>query len=45
MKTNVHLQSAMYDPADLMEKVTGNKLTAEPFLEYVENKYSTIFGF
>jgi carboxypeptidase Taq len=45
MKKKVHLESAMYDPADLMEKVTGNRLTAEPFLEYVENKYSTIFGF
>lgn len=45
MKENVHVHSAMYDPADLMEKVTGKKLTAEPFLNYVENKYSTIFGF
>ena len=45
MKKNVHLESAMYDPADLMEKVTGQKLTAKPFLEYVENKYSTIFDF
>ena len=45
MKEKVHVQSAMYDPADLMEKVTGKKLTAEPFLDYVENKYTTIFGF
>jgi carboxypeptidase Taq len=45
MKENVHVQSAMYDPADLMEKVTGTKLTAEPFLRYVENKYSKLFGF
>ncbi len=45
MKEKVHIQSAMYDPADLMEKVTGTKLTADPFLRYVENKYSTLFGF
>ena len=45
MKEKVHLQSAMYDPSDLMERVAGKKLTAEPFLEYVENKFSTIFGF
>ncbi|MBY8997971.1 MAG: carboxypeptidase M32 [Candidatus Thorarchaeota archaeon] len=45
MKEKVHVQSAMYDPAELMERVTGRKLTAEPFLEYVENKYSSIFGF
>jgi carboxypeptidase Taq len=45
MKNKVHLESAMYDPTDLMEKVTGKKLTAEPFLKYVEEKYSAIFGF
>jgi carboxypeptidase Taq len=45
MKQKVHHESAMYDPADLMERVTGKKLTAEPFLDYVESKYSTIFGF
>jgi carboxypeptidase Taq len=45
MKKNVHAHSAMYDPADLMEKVTGNKLTAKPFLDYVEDKYSAIFNF
>ncbi|MFX1580073.1 MAG: carboxypeptidase M32 [Promethearchaeota archaeon] len=45
MKKNVHVESAMYDPADLMKKVTGQKLKAKPFLEYVENKYSTIFDF
>jgi carboxypeptidase Taq len=45
MSKNVHGISALYDPADLMEKVTGIKLTADPFLDYVERKYSAIFGF
>ncbi|MHA2153116.1 MAG: carboxypeptidase M32 [Candidatus Thorarchaeota archaeon] len=45
MAKHVHIESALYDPADLIEKITGSKLTAEPFLNYVENKYSTIFGF
>ncbi|MFW9893951.1 MAG: hypothetical protein ACFFFO_17240 [Candidatus Thorarchaeota archaeon] len=45
MKKNVHSLSALYDPADLMEKVTGTKLTAGPFLDYIEKKYSAIFGF
>jgi len=45
MAKNVHSLSALYDPADLMEKVTGSKLTAKPFLDYVESKYSAIFGF
>jgi len=45
MKKKVHVESAMYDPGDLMQKVTGQKLTAKPFLEYVKSKYSEIFGF
>lgn len=45
MKKNVHSKSALYDPRDLMEKITGNKLTAGPFLDYIEKKYSIIFGF
>ncbi|MFW9980953.1 MAG: carboxypeptidase M32 [Candidatus Thorarchaeota archaeon] len=45
MMKNVHSFSALHDPADLMEKVTGSKLTAGPFLDYVEKKYSAIFGF
>ena len=45
MKENIHVKSAMYDPSDLMESVTGSKLTAKPFLDYLDNKFSTIFGF
>lgn len=44
LKENVHRHSNLYDPAKLMEKVTGKKLTAAPFLEYLEKKYSLIFG-
>jgi Zn-dependent M32 family carboxypeptidase len=45
MEKHVHSESALYDPADLIEKITGSKLTAGPFLDYIEKKYSTIFGF
>jgi len=44
MKQNVHRKAALYDPADLMEKITGSKLSAGPFLDYIEKKYSTIFN-
>ncbi|MFW9807254.1 MAG: carboxypeptidase M32, partial [Candidatus Thorarchaeota archaeon] len=45
MNKYVHHESAMYDPADLMEKITGQRLSAKPFLDYVEKKYSKIFDF
>ncbi len=42
---NIQHHASLYDPGDLAEHVTGKKLTAKPFLKYVEQKYSTLFGF
>ncbi len=45
LKDNVHSKASLYDPRDLAQKVTGSKLTAKPFLDYVEKKYARLFGF
>ena len=42
---NVHNQSNLYDPADLIKKITGKKLDAEPYLEYLKAKYAMLYGF
>jgi carboxypeptidase Taq len=42
---NVHCKNNLYDPKDLAEHITGKTITSKPFLEYLENKYSTLFGF
>jgi len=42
---NVHSHGALYDPPDLITKVTGRKLDAEPYLRYLEEKYSGLYGF
>ncbi len=42
---NVHRRSRMYDPKDLITKITGSGLTSKPFLDYLENKYSTLLNF
>ncbi|MCF2137618.1 MAG: carboxypeptidase M32 [Candidatus Thorarchaeota archaeon] len=42
---NIHSKSALYDPADLVKHVTGKDLEAKPFLRYLEEKYSNLFGF
>jgi carboxypeptidase Taq len=42
---NIQHHASLYDPGDLAERVTGKKLTAKPFLEYVAQKYSNLFGF
>jgi carboxypeptidase Taq len=42
---NVHAQSNLYDPAELIKKITGNQLDAKPHLEYLREKYGTLYGF
>jgi carboxypeptidase Taq len=42
---NVHHYASLYDPADLMKRITGKEMTAGPYLDYLEQKYSILFGF
>ena len=41
---NVHSKGNLYDPADLVKIVTGEGLTIEPFLEYLNAKMSMVYG-
>ena len=45
LKENVHIQSNLQDPAELIRKVTGSRLDAKPYLDYLQQKYSTLYGF
>jgi len=42
---NIHSQGDLHDPADLIKRITGKELDAEPYLKYLEEKYSTLYGF
>jgi carboxypeptidase Taq len=42
---NVHSHGDLYDSADLMQRITGKDLDAEPYLEYLREKYSGLYGF
>lgn len=41
---NVHAKGDMYDPADLVKKVTGKGLNIKPFLDYLEKKVDLVYG-
>jgi len=41
---NIHTRSNMYDPGDLTKLVTEKELTAKPFLQYLDDKYSKLFS-
>ncbi len=35
----------LYDPADLIRKITGQSLDSEPYLRYLREKYGGLYGF
>ena len=44
LRDNVYRWGCRLEPSELLQKVTGEKLQAEPFMDYIENKYSGIYS-
>jgi carboxypeptidase Taq len=44
LRKNVHQYGHKYEPRVLMQKVTGSKITPEPYVRYLTKKYSEIYG-
>ncbi|HTP03506.1 MAG TPA: carboxypeptidase M32 [Anaerolineales bacterium] len=44
LHTNVHRHGRKYEPQDLVQKVTGSRITPEPYIRYLTRKYSEIYG-
>ena len=41
----VHMEGNLYDPEDLIKRITGNDIEAKPYLEYLKEKYRKLYGF
>jgi carboxypeptidase Taq len=44
LRTHIHKHGRKYDPQALVQKVTGSKITPEPYVRYLKTKYSDIYG-
>ncbi|MGB9778085.1 MAG: carboxypeptidase M32 [Candidatus Bathyarchaeales archaeon] len=42
---NVHSYGNLYDPEELIKRITGKGLTVKPYLNYLNEKYSKLYGF
>ena len=42
---NVHAYGNLYDPEELIRKITGKELDVKPYLNYLNRKYSKLYGF
>ncbi len=43
LKENIHKYGAVYKPAELIRRVTGEELTSKYFIEYLNKKYAEIY--
>ncbi|WP_066064768.1 carboxypeptidase M32 [Neobacillus soli] len=44
LKENIHQYGKLYTPNELIVKVTGEELNAEYLVQYLEKKYSEVYG-
>lgn len=44
LRERIHRHGARYDPLELVERATGEKLSAEPFMRYLTAKYSKLYA-
>ena len=45
LKENIHRKGNLFDPEELIKQATGTNLTSEPYLKYLNEKYSRLYGF
>lgn len=41
---NVHRHGGKYEPMEVLKRATGEELSAKPYLDYLTEKYSEIYG-
>ncbi len=44
LREHIHKFGRKYEPQALVEKVTGSKIAAEPYIRYLTTKYAEIYG-
>jgi carboxypeptidase Taq len=44
LKDTIYRWGCRLEPAELLFKITGEKLSVNPFLEYIEGKYTELYG-
>lgn len=44
LREKVHRHGRKYEPQVLVEKITGSKIRSEPYVKYLTEKYSDVYG-
>ena len=43
LRENIHQHGSVYEPTELIKNATGEELTPEPFLDYLDEKFSDMY--
>jgi carboxypeptidase Taq len=44
LREKIHVHGNKYEPQELVQRVTGSKIDAAPYVSYLKKKYSDIYG-
>jgi carboxypeptidase Taq len=44
LRENVHQHGGKFTPTELLERITGEGLNAQPYIDYLKSKYGEIYG-
>jgi carboxypeptidase Taq len=44
LREKIHVFGHKYDPQDLVQKVTGSKINSAPYVRYLTEKYTDVYG-
>lgn len=44
LRQNIHQHGRKFKPNELIERITGGELSAEPYLQYLWNKFGSLYG-
>lgn len=44
LRENIHRHGSKFDPQELVDRVTGSKITPKPYMKYLSKKYGEIYN-
>ena len=44
LRENIHRHGAKFEPQELVQRITGSKINAAPYVRYLNSKYGDIYG-
>jgi carboxypeptidase Taq len=44
LREKIHVHGSKYEPQELVQRVTGSKIDAAPYVRYLKQKFSAIYG-